>query len=78
MTDDRGGAAAQLSARQLECLSRIAAGETSGDIAAALGLSSRTVDHYVGSTCAKLGVRNRAQAVAKAISLGIVVPHPPR
>lgn len=63
-----------LSARQLECLRRIAGGETSAHIALSLGLSRRTVDHYVGDACAKLGVRTRAQAVAKAISLGLISP----
>jgi DNA-binding NarL/FixJ family response regulator len=49
-------------------------GETSADIAASLGLSSRTIDHYISFACAKLGVRSRAQAVAKAISLEIIPP----
>jgi len=62
----------RLSPRQLECLGRIAAGETSAQIAFALGLSIRTVDHYVRSACAKLGVRSRAQAVVKAISLAVL------
>jgi DNA-binding CsgD family transcriptional regulator len=68
--------AGPLSARQLECLARISAGETSAQIAAALGLSPRTIDHYVGGACAKLGVRSRAQAVAKAISLEMIPLHP--
>ncbi len=66
----------KLSARQMECLARIAAGETSADIAASLGLSRRTIDHYVGSACAKLGVRSRSQAVAKSMALGIIPLHP--
>lgn len=61
-----------LSPRQLECLSRIAAGQTSFEIARALGLSNRTIDHYVRFACAKLGVRNRSQAVAKAIQLELI------
>jgi LuxR family transcriptional regulator, quorum-sensing system regulator BjaR1 len=65
--DKRAPSPIQLTPRQLECLTRIAAGETSVEIAAALGLSKRTVDHYVTHACARLGVRNRAQAVAKAI-----------
>lgn len=62
----------QLSARQRECLTMIAAGKTSAQIAAQLGLSRRTVDHYVGSACAKLGVRSRTQAVARMIGLGLI------
>jgi DNA-binding CsgD family transcriptional regulator len=66
----------KLTARQIECLQRIAAGETSAEIAAELGLSKRTVDHYVGSACDRLGVRTRAQAVAIAIHTNIISPPP--
>lgn len=59
---------AVLSARQIECLLRISRGETSAEIAAALGLSRHTVDHYIGGACAKLGAKSRAQAVATAIA----------
>ena len=38
----------RLSPRQIECLRLAAAGQTSVEIAATLGLSSRTVDQYVG------------------------------
>ena len=68
--------ALQLSLRQQECLARISGGESSAEIAAALGLSRRTVDHYVGAACARLGVRTRAQAVAKAITLNLIPPYP--
>jgi DNA-binding CsgD family transcriptional regulator len=64
---DRAPSPIQLTPRQLECLTRIASGETSAEIAAALGLSKRTVDHYVTHVIARLGVRNRTEAVAKAI-----------
>jgi DNA-binding CsgD family transcriptional regulator len=57
-----------LSARQIECLLRISRGETSAEIAGALGLSRHTVDHYIGGACAKLGAKTRAQAVAIAIA----------
>ena len=65
-----------LTPRQLECLTRIANGETSGEIGEALGLSKRTVDHYVLDACIRLGSRNRAQAVAKAISDGLISKPP--
>lgn len=64
----------KLSTRQLECLARIAAGETSVEIAAGLGLSPRTVDHYIGAACSKLGARSRAQAVAAALRMELIVP----
>jgi DNA-binding CsgD family transcriptional regulator len=62
----------KLTARQIECLRRIAGGEISVEIAASLGLSVRTVDHYIGAACAKLSARTRAQAVATAIRLGLI------
>jgi DNA-binding CsgD family transcriptional regulator len=40
-----------LSPRQLECPHRIAQGETTVEIALALGLSRHTVDHYVSAAC---------------------------
>lgn len=70
--------ATPLSPRELECLSRIAAGESSVEIAAALGISPRTVDHYIGFAKAKLLARNRVQAVATAIRLGWIPRLPPK
>lgn len=67
----------RLSPRQIECLRLAAAGQTSLEIAASLGLSSRTVDQYVGEACERLKVRNRVQAVAKAFELGLISPPPP-
>lgn len=62
----------KLSPRQLQCLEMIAGGQTSAEIAQALGVSRRTIDHYVANACARLGVRNRTQAVAKAIVDGLI------
>ena len=67
----------RLSPRQIECLRLAAAGQTSLEIAAKLGLSSRTVDQYVGEACERLKVRNRVQAVAKAFELGLFSDPPP-
>jgi DNA-binding CsgD family transcriptional regulator len=58
----------------LECLHRIALGETTTEIAAALDLSRHTVDHYIGAACSRLGARSRAQAVAIAIVRKIIEP----
>lgn len=63
-----------LTPRQIDCLTRIAAGETTVEIARVLGLSRHTVDHYVGAACNRLGARSRAQAVAIAIGKGIIDP----
>jgi DNA-binding CsgD family transcriptional regulator len=67
----------QLSPRQIECLRLAAAGKTSSEIAIVLGISSRTVDQYVGEACERLKVRNRIQAVAKAMTLGLLSDAPP-
>lgn len=61
-----------LTRRQIECLEMVARGSTSAEIALALRVSRRTIDHYVANTCARLGVRNRTQAVAKAIVDGLI------
>ena len=67
-----------LSPRQLECLQLAAQGLTSPEIARALGISARTVDQYMAEACVRLEVRNRVQAVAKAVALGLVCVSPPQ
>jgi DNA-binding CsgD family transcriptional regulator len=66
----------KLSPRQLECLSLIARGRTSTEIAAELGLTRRTVDEYIGDLCARLGVKTRSQAVAVSLGLNLIPPPP--
>jgi DNA-binding CsgD family transcriptional regulator len=61
-----------LSRREIQCLQLLAAGKNSATIAHELGISHRTVDHYIGDACAKLRVRSRAQAVATAIGLQLI------
>ena len=61
-----------LSARELEVLRRVAAGDTNRVIAAALVLSERTVDRHVSNIFAKLGVSTRAAATARAYERGLV------
>lgn len=63
---------ADLSPRQLACLAFASQGRTSAQIELALGISARTVDQYIAEACQRLGVRNRTQAVAKAIGLGLI------
>jgi transcriptional regulator EpsA len=57
-----------LSARELEVLHWLREGKTNWEIAQILGTSENTVKHQVRSLLVKLGVNNRAQAVAKALS----------
>jgi DNA-binding CsgD family transcriptional regulator len=59
---DTGG----LTARELQVLRRVAAGETNKAIASELVLSERTVDRHVSNILAKLGVPSRAAATAYA------------
>jgi DNA-binding CsgD family transcriptional regulator/tetratricopeptide (TPR) repeat protein len=63
---------AGLTPRQLEVLELVAEGMRDSEIAARLVLSERTVGHHVGAILRKLGVRNRSQATAEAVRLGLV------
>ena len=62
---------AGLTARQLDVLALLTRGDRNADIAAALFLSEKTVDHHVSAILRKLGVRTRGQAAAEAARLGI-------
>jgi DNA-binding CsgD family transcriptional regulator len=55
-----------LTARELEVLRLVAAGQTNKSIAAQLVLSERTVERHVSNIFAKLGVSSRAAATAFA------------
>ena len=56
----------RLTARELQVLRLVAAGETNKAIAAELILSERTVDRHVSNIFTKLGVSSRAAATAYA------------
>jgi len=61
-----------LTARQLECLRWAAAGKSSADIGAIIGLSARTVDDHLAAVCRRLGVRTRVQAVVLALQFQLI------
>jgi DNA-binding CsgD family transcriptional regulator len=63
---------AGLTARQLDVLRLLAEGAPDSQIAAQLFLSEKTVSHHVSAILRKLEVRNRAQASAAAVRLGIM------
>ncbi|MEM1414201.1 MAG: LuxR C-terminal-related transcriptional regulator [Myxococcota bacterium] len=63
-----------LTPRECECLTGLAVGEQSKQIAYRLGISDRTVEFHVANARRKLGATTREQAVARAVYLGIVVP----
>jgi ATP/maltotriose-dependent transcriptional regulator MalT len=56
----------QLTARELQVLRLVAAGETNKAIATVLSLSERTIDRHVGNILTKLDVPSRAAAAAYA------------
>ena len=70
--DDEASGTHGLSARELEVLRLVAAGETNKAIAAELVLSERTVDRHVSNIFAKLGVSSRTAATAFAYEHGLI------
>jgi len=62
----------RLSPRERECLLWVAEGKTSWEISKILKIGERTVAHHLESTLSKLGVKNRPQAVARAMTLRYV------
>lgn len=60
-----------LTTRQQQILGLICDGLSNAEIAARLNVSEKTVDHHVSAVLAKLEVRSRAKAVAKAVALGL-------
>jgi DNA-binding NarL/FixJ family response regulator len=62
-----------LTARELEILGLLAAGDSNKTIAARLSISVHTVKFHISSILAKLGVASRTEAVALGLRLGIVL-----
>jgi predicted ATPase/DNA-binding CsgD family transcriptional regulator len=61
-----------LSRREQEILPLLAAGLSDPEIARALFLSTRTVEHHVARTAAKFGVRGRSATVEAARAAGLI------
>lgn len=66
-----------LSGRELQILTELSCGHTNKEIARNVGISEKTVKHYVGRILQKLSVRNRTEAVIAARSLGSQEQLPP-
>ncbi|MGN9844104.1 response regulator transcription factor [Nonomuraea sp. H19] len=65
---------AALSPRELEVLILLGRGLSNAELAGALTLSEATVKTHVARIFAKLGLRDRAQAVVLAYETGLVSP----
>jgi len=66
------GQAGGLTARELEVLRAVAAGQTDKEIALQLSLTEATVKSLIRTVFNKMGTTNRAQAVAKAMRIGLI------
>jgi DNA-binding NarL/FixJ family response regulator len=72
---DRGDTPADtLTPRELEIVKLVAEGHTSDEIAAALVISKKTVEHHRSHILEKLGMRDRVDLTRYAIRRGLVEP----
>jgi DNA-binding NarL/FixJ family response regulator len=65
---------AQLTARERKVLANVGSGLSNVEIAALLHISDATVKTHVGHIMAKLGLRDRIQAVVYAYQTGLITP----
>ena len=65
------GPGADLTAREVEVLRLVAAGESNAEIAARLGVTINTVERHVVNVYRKIDARGRADATAFAIRNGL-------
>jgi non-specific serine/threonine protein kinase len=70
----RGQERGLLSAREREVLALVAEGKSNREIAEALIVSENTAKYHVAQLFNKLGTNSRAEAVARAVALGLLAP----
>ena len=61
-----------LSAREMEVMQSVAEGKSNKEIAALLGVSTKTVENHRGRLMQKLGVHNAASLTLVAVQMGVV------
>lgn len=61
-----------LSEREREVLQLVASGLTDGEVGERLGISTATARTHVENVRHKLGARSRTEAVARALTLGVI------
>ena len=66
-----------LTQRELEVLNLVAQGRSNADIARALFITTKTVKYHLTTIFGKLGVRNRTEAAASAIAMGLTTQRVP-
>ncbi|MBS4098875.1 MAG: helix-turn-helix transcriptional regulator [Sulfuricella sp.] len=64
-----------LTRREKECLLHSAHGQTASQISRMLNVTYDTVVFHLSNACRKLGASNRTEAVAIAITLGLIKSH---
>ena len=77
MSRVRAPGAGPLSQRELEVLELVAAGTTNREAATRLFITEATVKSHLLNIYTKLGVSDRAAAVAEAFNRGLLTPHQP-
>jgi DNA-binding CsgD family transcriptional regulator len=63
-----------LTDREVEVLLLVAAGRHNNEIAQALGISTRTVDHHLRTMLRRAAAASRVELVARCYAAGIMIP----
>jgi len=78
MVDAPSWSGVSLTVREHQVLRLVSLGKTNQEIGLSLSVSTRTAKAHVERIIARLGVANRAEAVARAIGLGVLEAPGPR